>query len=130
MDSLRPRPPLDGDYECVALNGLVLHLHIGIRDWERAPDRRQRVQVDVACYRKLRPRPDTVNNCIDYSRLHRYLSTDWPARPHTDLLETLAHDLVDFVLQDATIDMVEVKLAKLDVYLDTAVPSFSITRRR
>lgn len=125
-----PEPPFDGDYECVSLNGLVLQLHIGIRDWERAPDRRQRVQVDVECYRKLRPRPESIEECMDYSRLHRYLTNDWPNRPHTDLLETLAHDLADFVFEDETIEAVRVRLAKLDVYLDTAVPSFQITRKR
>lgn len=125
-----PEPPFGGDYECVSLNGLVLQLHIGIRDWERAPDRRQRVQVDVECYRKLRPRPESIEECMDYSRLHRYLTGDWPNRPHTDLLETLAHDLADFVFEDETIEAVRVRLAKLDVYLDTAVPSFQITRKR
>ena len=124
-------PPLiAGDYECVALNGLVLQLHIGIRDWERAPDRRQRVQVDVECYRKLRAPPAGIEECMDYSRLHRYLTNDWPNRPHTDLLETLAHDLAAFVFEDETIETVRVRLAKLDVYLDTAVPSFEITVNR
>lgn len=123
-------PPITGNYECVSLNGLVLQLHIGIRDWERAPDRRQRVQVDVECYRPLSPRPESIADCMDYSRLYRYLTNDWQARPHTDLLETLAHDLVAFVFEDATIDAVRVRLAKLDVYLDTAVPSFEITRIR
>ena len=121
---------MGGDYECVSLNGLVLQLHIGIRDWERAPDRRQRVQVDVECYRKLRARPAGIEECMDYSRLHRYLTNDWPDRPHTDLLETLAHDLAVFVFEDKTIETVRVRLAKLDVYLDTAVPSFEITVNR
>ena len=123
-------PPVIGNYECVSLSGLVLHLHIGIRDWERAPDRRQRVQVDVECYRKLQAPPAAIEDCMDYSRLHRYLSNDWPNRPHTDLLETLAHDLVDFVFDDETIESVRVRLAKLDVYLDTAVPAFEIMRNR
>ena len=122
--------PVSGDYECVSLNGLMLQLHIGIRDWERAPDRRQRVQGDVECYRPLSPAPESIAQCMDYSRLYRYLTTNWPSRPHTDLLETLAHDLVDFVFEDATIKTVRVRLAKLDVYLDTAVPSFEITRNR
>jgi dihydroneopterin aldolase len=58
------------------------------------------------------------------------VATDWPQRPHTDLLETLAHDLVAFVFEDETIEIVTVQLAKLDVYLDTAVPVFQITRHR
>lgn len=124
------RPPIAGDYECVSLSGLVLQLHIGIRDWERAPDRRQRVQVDVECYRTLQPPPAAIGDCMDYSRLHRYLTGDWPNRPHTELLETLAHDLVSFVFEDETIESVRVRLAKLDVYLDTAVPAFEIIRNR
>ena len=121
---------MGGDYECVSLNGLVLQLHIGIRDWERAPDRRQRVQVDVECYRPLSPRPESIADCMDYSRLYRYLTTDWPSRAHTDLLETLAHDLIVFVFEDTTIEMARVKLTKLDVYLDSAMPSFTITKKR
>jgi dihydroneopterin aldolase len=121
---------LAGDYECVALTGLVLPLHIGIRDWERHPDRKQRVQVDVECYRPLGEPPERIEQCIDYSRLYRYVTTAWPARGHTDLLETLAHDLLAFVFEDASVTAVRVRLAKLDVYLDDAVPVVELVRRR
>lgn len=122
--------PIAGDYECVALTGLVLHLHIGIRDWERHPDRRQRVRVEVECYRPLGEPPQRVEDCIDYSRLYRYVTTAWPDRGHTDLLETLAHDLLAFAFQDASIAAVRVRLAKLDVYLDDAVPVVEMLRHR
>jgi 7,8-dihydroneopterin aldolase/epimerase/oxygenase len=127
---MKSAAPLNGDYECISLNGLVLQLHIGLRDWERAPDRRQRVQVDVECYRPLTDRPRSIDDCMDYSRLYQYLTKDWPSRPHTDLLETLAHDLVEFVLQDPRVKGVRVRLAKPDVYLDMATPAFEITRFR
>ena len=122
--------PIDGDYECVSVNGLVLHLHVGIRDWERHPDRQQRVQVDVHCYRPLGEAPASIKDCIDYSRLYRYVAQEWPQRGHTDLIETLAHDLLAFVFEDATITAARVRLAKLDVYLDDAVPSVELVRRR
>jgi dihydroneopterin aldolase len=120
--------PIAGDYECVSLNGLILPLHIGIRDWERHPDRKQRVQVDVACYRPLGPQPARIEDCLDYSRLYRYVTQQWPARGHTDLLETLAHDLLAFAFQDATVTAARVRLAKLDVYLDDAVPVVELVR--
>lgn len=122
--------PIAGDYECVALTGLVLHLHIGIRDWERHLDRKQRVRVEVECYRPLGEPPQRIEDCIDYSRLYRYVTTAWPARGHTDLLETLAHDLLAFAFQDASITAVRVRLAKLDVYLDDAVPVVEMLRHR
>lgn len=122
--------PITDDYECVALTGLVLHLHVGIRDWERHPDRKQRIRVDVECYRPLGEAPQRIEQCIDYSRLYRYLTTAWPDRGHTDLLETLAHDLLAFAFQDATITAVRVRLAKLDVYLDDAVPVVELMQRR
>jgi dihydroneopterin aldolase len=127
MSDIGPGGPA---YERVSLTGLVLQLHVGIRDWERAPDRRQRVQVDVECYRSPQPRPETITECMDYSRLYRYLNTEWPARQHTDLIETLAHELADFVFQDQQVEATRVRLSKLDVYLDDAVPSFEIYRVR
>ncbi len=122
--------PIAGNYECVALTDLVLHLHIGIRDWERHPDRKQRVRVEVECYRPLGEPPQRIEDCIDYSRLYRHLTTAWAARGHTDLLETLAHDLLGFAFQDASITAVRVRLAKLDVYLDDAVPVVELMQRR
>jgi len=121
---------MQGNYECVSLSGLVLHLHIGIRDWERCPDRRQRVRVDVECYRPLGEQPTRIEDCIDYSRLYRYMTTNWPAREHTDLLETLAHDLLTFCFEDERIERVCVRLAKLDVYLDDAVPVVELVKSR
>ena len=124
--------PIDGDYECVALTGLILPLHIGIRDWERASG--PQAAGAGRCPSAIgpwAPRAGTrIADCLDYSRLYRYLTTDWQGRGHTDLLETLAHDLVAFVFEDATIKTVRVRLAKLDVYLDDAVPSFEIIRNR
>jgi dihydroneopterin aldolase len=122
--------PIDGDYECVALTGLILPLHIGIRDWERHPDRKQRVQIDVQCYRPLGEPPTRIEDCLDYSRLYKYVTQEWPAHGHTDLLETLAHDLLAFAFQDQTVAAARVRLAKLDVYLDDAVPAVELVKRR
>ena len=121
---------LQGDHECVSLSNVVLHLHVGIRDWERSPDRPQKVRIDADCLRPLQSPPAGIAECIDYSRLYRYLTTEWPARGHVDLIETLAHDFINFAYKDETITAVRVRITKLDVYLDTAEPSFQIIKYR
>ena len=87
-------------------------------------------QLNLAGLLLLGEAPQRIEQCIDYSRLYRYLTTAWPDRGHTDLLETLAHDLLAFAFQDATITAVRVRLAKLDVYLDDAVPVVELMQRR
>lgn len=77
----------------VTIDRLETLLAVGIYDDEQQP---QPVWVSVTL-RGLAPAvPVSLNDCIDYEPLCRWLATEWPRSPHTLLLETRVNEVFDF----------------------------------
>ena len=117
------------DYQKVAVRNLVVALGIGVYGHERG--RSQRVQVDVELFRHAGPLAEVrLDDCLDYDRLHRFLTEELPRRPHFELLELLAEEIAAFALADARVEACRVVLRKLDVYVGGASPELEVYRRR
>lgn len=116
-------------FECVALRDVAVDVRLGAFPEERAAA--QPVRVDVELYRHRAEAPaGGLAACLNYDRVFRYLVEQWPRRPHTDLLEELAEDLIRFCLEDARVEACRVVLRKPAIYLGRAVPTLEVYRRR
>lgn len=119
----------DTSWECVALRGVTVRVRLGLHDFERQGA--QRVSVDVELYRRhAGGRSGGFTACLDYDRLHRHLIEDWPRRPHTDLVEELAEDLVAFCFEDPRVEACRVAVRKLDIFAGRGVPEVTLYRLR
>lgn len=88
----------------------------GLHDWERHPERPNRLQVDVDLFSFGDvPRAVDAANFMDYDRLRNAILA-WAHRPHTDLLETLAEDLLTVCLADPLADAARVSVIKPDIF--------------
>lgn len=116
------------DHYKVSLRGLNVPMQIGIADWERG--KTQTVVVDVDLFgENTGPFGGTsIEDCVDYARLFSYVTTEWPKRPHTDLLETLVEDLVAFCFRDKKVTACRVCLSKPEVFNGKAIPSIEFFR--
>ncbi len=122
MSSTKDRTLWDptSNYQRIGLKNLTVEMHVGIADWERRPDQKQRVVVGVELYsHKDVHQGRDISDCINYDTIHDYVTQSWPNRPHTDLLETLAEELVGVCFRDARVEACRVTLEKPDVYSDT-----------
>lgn len=117
------------DYECVALRDVAVEVRLGVNPEERlAP---QPVSVDVELYRAATAGgAGRGDDYLDYDRVFRHLTRSWPDRPHTDLLEELAEDLVRFCLEDGRAEACRVVVRKPAIYAGRAVPAVELYRRR
>ncbi len=118
------------NWQRVALEGIVLETRVGIAGWERHPDRRQRLLVDVEMTRPAWETARSIDDCIDYDRIFAHVTSEWPDRPHTDLLETLVDELLAFCLEDPKVTWCCVRVRKPDVYNGRAVPVVEAARGR
>ena len=115
--------------QTIRLKELVLELRIG----QFAPEfgRTQKVRVSLEAWRAAGPfTSDKFADCLDYHRIYRHLTEDWPERPHLRLLESWAELLVAFILEDPRIEGCRVRLEKLEVYDGKAVPEVEFLRYR
>lgn len=131
--STQPAGPFDrlpDSYQKVALRGVTLAVRLGVYAEERlAP---QPVVVDVELFRRQGAFPvnGTLEDCLDYDRIRRWLVETWPLRPHTDLLEQLAEALIAFCLEDRRVEACRVILRKPAIYGATAMPELEVLRQR
>jgi 7,8-dihydroneopterin aldolase/epimerase/oxygenase len=117
-------------YQRIALREVALEVRLGAYEKERhAP---QPVIVDVELYRSMGafPMGAGLEDCLDYDRIFRHLTQDWPQRPHTDLIERLAEDLVLFCLEDPRVEACRVVIRKPAIYGGSAIPEIELWRLR
>lgn len=116
------------DWQAIGLEGLEVEMRVGAFDQERG--RTQRVRIAVTMYRGVGGHRGGLEGCLDYDRVFRHLTGTWPSRPHTDLLEELAEDLLAFCFEDQRVEACRVRLSKPDAFGGRADPVVEINRRR
>lgn len=116
-------------HQCLALRDVRIDVRLGAYPEERqAP---QPISVDVELYRSCeRFTGATLADCLDYDRVYRHLTEVWVRRPHTDLLECLAEDLIEFCLVDSRVEACRVVIRKLSIYRGQAIPEITVFRTR
>jgi FolB domain-containing protein len=118
-----------GSHHCLALRDVRVAVRLGARAHERAAP--QTVSVDVELYRHHgRFVGASLADCLDYDRVFRHLTETWPQRPHTELLEELAEELVRFCLIDQRVEACRVVIRKPEIYAGRAVPEITVYRLR
>ena len=117
------------DYQKASLYDIDIKVGIGIHPWEYR--KKQRILVDVDLYRYQGAfRGKKIGDCINYDLPFNHVTKVWPKRKHTDLVETLAEELVEFCLRIQTVDAVRVRIRKPDVYKGKAVPGIEFFRTK
>lgn len=104
-------------HACVFLRDMEVNIRIGLKPEERT--RPQRVLVNVELY------TDAVSylsapseqSIIDYDRIRRAVN-EWPERPHVDLLETYARELLDLAFGFESVTAARISISKPDIYPD------------
>jgi 7,8-dihydroneopterin aldolase/epimerase/oxygenase len=121
--------PTASNYQKVSLRGVRVQLRVGAFAHERTEP--QTVEVDVELYRRHDAyRGEGLDDCLNYDAVYRYVTVDWPARGHVDLLEAWAEDLVGHCMGDDRVDACRVRLRKAEIYSGTAVPEIEVVRHR
>ncbi len=116
-------------HQCLALRDVRVNVRIGVHAFEH--EKPQVLSVDVELYRRQeRFTGSSLADCLDYDRVYRHITREWPARPHVPLLETLAEDLAELCFADRRVEACRVVIRKLEVYPDSATPEIAVFRVR
>lgn len=118
------------DYLRVVLRDVTTEAHVGLHAWERHPDRPTRLIVNVEMFTPLDPaRAAASYGLMDYDPIRLVLKS-WPGRPHTDLLETLADELVALCFANPVVHACRVSVMKPDIFNEAAAAGIEIFRSR
>ena len=118
-------------YQRVALRDLEITMRVGIAEIELKQLNPQRIIVNVELFaHKDKHDGTTIESCFNYHPIHEYIVNHWPNRSHTDLLETLVEELVNFCFEDERVEACRVSLQKPEIYEDTAATMVEFYRVR
>lgn len=120
----------------IFLRDMVLPASIGVHAHEHATRQRVRVNVDLAVEdlgAEFVSRPavgrDLLSRVVDYEAVADAIRAIVSAG-HILLVETLAERIAEACLTDPRVELVRVRVEKLDVFADMAAAGVEIERRR
>ena len=105
----------------VSLRDIETEAHVGLHPWERHPERPTRLIVNVEMFAPLvQPlSAESADTILDYDPVRQALKA-WPGRPHTPLLETLLHELVEICFRNPRVTACRVSIMKPDIFNEAA----------
>jgi len=113
------------------IQNIATEARVGLHAWERHPEKPQRLVINVDLYSDD-PHPHTgteVSSVVDYDYLRDALRA-WPARPHTELIETLVEEVIALCFRDARVRACRVSVMKPDIYNEASAAGVEIYRVR
>jgi 7,8-dihydroneopterin aldolase/epimerase/oxygenase len=100
----------------INIRDLATTIRVGIHEHEKTP---QRVLVNGVIEVDYAARPQSIKECFDYDHIHRLVVKEWPARPHTPLLETWVSELLEYIFRaDARVAYAKASVCKPDIFAE------------
>jgi dihydroneopterin aldolase len=121
--------PAETDYIRTMLRDVEAEAHVGLYPWERHPERPSRLIVSVGMTARRTGRADRGQGILDYDPIRQAIRS-WRNLPHTDLLETLAEDLLDLCFRNPRVEVATVSILKPDIFNEAAGAGIEIRRSR
>ena len=94
----------------IEITDINTQLRVGIWDHEREF---QPIRINLSL-RAIAPIfPHTIEDCLNYQPICRWITDEWPKQPHTPLLETKLRELMSFVFDfDSRVEWVDLAISK------------------
>jgi 7,8-dihydroneopterin aldolase/epimerase/oxygenase len=112
----------------VILDALV-ERRCGVHPWERHAERPNRLKITVEMFAALPAGPTGAGAFIDYDPVRDFLKT-FPSLPHTDLLETIADEIVAKCFENERVEACRVCVLKPDIFSEAAGAGIEVFRTR
>ena len=109
-------------YVRVMLKDVQTEAQVGLHAWERHPERPARLLVSVEMFARAAV-------FLDYDPVRAAIRA-WPGRPHTDLLETLAEEVIAVCFTDDRVEACRVCVVKPDIFNEAGAAGVEFYRLR
>lgn len=117
-------------YVATVLDDVDVVMSVGIADHEKYPDRPQHVVVSAKLFYHIeKMNIESIDDCVNYATIRDFIA-GWSSRPHVDLIETLAEDLLDKCFEDKRVEAVWIKIKKPDIFHDVKSVGIEVYRKR
>ena len=95
--------------DCIEINELKIAIHIGLHSWEKQTT--QNIAFNIKLYLNLSDCAENIDNTVCYQTICDDLTSHFTKQPLL-LLETVAMQTIELLLQNAKVKAAEVKVKK------------------
>ena len=114
-------------YSKVIIKDLVVDMFIGIYDTEKQNTQRVIINIDVFTAHKNSWDGDDYGDVVCYETIVNKVK-DMAASGHIHLVETFAHKIADYCLENEATEQVIVRVEKPDIMTETTAVGFEIKK--
>lgn len=111
----------------IFLRGLKTEATIGVFEWERQIHQQLRIDLEAATDVAEAAQNDRLDDALDYKNIAKYIQ-DFVARSEYQLIETLAHELANKLMQEFNIKWLRLCLNKAGAIRGAAGVGITIER--
>ena len=116
--------------DTIFIKDLTINTLIGILDVERINKQRVSISVELTIPNHNAAVTDNINNCpVNYAAVHEHI-IEFASKNHFGLVETFAESLAQKLLKNFNCLSIELSVAKLDIFTDTAAVGIKIYREQ
>lgn len=119
----------DNHARVLVFEDIDLPIRIGVHPHEKQAAQRVRVSAELLILPKDAEHGDRIDKVVDYDRIHDAILR-LAHKPHVELQESLADDVVRICFEHPDVAAVEVYVRKLDVYEGCKSVGVRIVRSR
>ncbi len=117
------------DHVRAVIAGAVVERRCGVHPWEKHAERPNRLKITVEMFAPLPSGRMGGQAFIDYDQVREFLKT-FPTLPHTDLLETVADEIVAKCFDNDRVVACRVSVLKPDIFGEAEAAGIEVFRTR
>jgi dihydroneopterin aldolase len=101
----------------IKIKNLEVNCNIGIYDWEKTFDRKLIINVEMHSLNEKSCRSDDVKDTLDYQIIYDNIKKIIATKKY-NLIETLAHDILEMICLQDMISFARVEIDKIKIFED------------
>lgn len=114
-------------YDRIYIEQLTVFTQIGVYDWEQQIQQKLLLDLEIAWQNAAAGTQDRVEFCLDYSKVVSAILT-FLAQNHYQLIEAVAEQTAQHLLQQFPIQWLKIKVSKPDAIAQAQNVAFEIVR--
>tara|TARA_B100001057_G_scaffold439039_1_gene471935 strand:- start:1603 stop:1998 length:396 start_codon:yes stop_codon:yes gene_type:complete len=113
----------------VVIKNLILHIFIGIHNFEKKKKQRVRFNIEVVTDPNIKPNNLNLSTILNYEDVINKIQT-LVKKQHHELIEDLAENIFKIIFQNKIVKKINIKIEKLDIIKNSESVGIEFSKNR
>ncbi len=113
----------------IIIKNLILNIFVGIYEFEKKNKQRVRFNIEITTDPNMKPNNKDLSSIVDYNKIVKKIILLVESQHH-ELLEDLAENIFEKILENNLVKKVKIKLEKIDILKDSESVGIEIEKSK